>query len=74
MKGNKCIYVTFDTMLFQESGPTIKMGFSSSLQGDSAHEALITRQDAELRLLENMKRLSIAEVNFESILCAGALH
>ena len=32
------------------------MGFSSSLQGDSAHEALITRQDAELRLLENMKR------------------
>jgi len=32
------------------------MGFSSSLQGESAHEALITRQDAELRLLENMKR------------------
>ena len=32
------------------------MGFSSSLQGDSAHEALLTRQDAELRLLENMKR------------------
>jgi len=32
------------------------MGFSSSLQGDSAHEALLTRQDAEIRLLENMKR------------------
>ena len=32
------------------------MGFSSSLQGESAHEALITRQDAELRLLDNMKR------------------
>jgi len=32
------------------------MGFSSSLQGEAAHEALISRQDAELRLLENMKR------------------
>ena len=25
-------------------------------QGEAAHEALISRQDAELRLLENMKR------------------
>merc|ERR1719495_1546543 len=33
-----------------------KMGFSSSLQGEAAHEALLARQDAELRLLENMKR------------------
>lgn len=32
------------------------MGFSSSLQGEPAHEALLTRQDAELRLLDNMKR------------------
>ena len=32
------------------------MGFSSSLQGEAAHEALISRQDAELRLLDNMKR------------------
>jgi len=32
------------------------MGFSSSLQGEAAHEALVARQDAELRLLENMKR------------------
>lgn len=32
------------------------MGFSSSLQGETAHEALLARQDAELRLLENMKR------------------
>ena len=32
------------------------MGFSSSLQGEAAHEALIARQDAELRLVENMKR------------------
>jgi len=32
------------------------MGFSSSLQGEAAHEALLTRQDAELRLLDNMKR------------------
>jgi len=34
----------------------VRMGFSSSLQGEAAHEALISRQDAELRLLENMKR------------------
>ena len=32
------------------------MGFSSSLQGKSSHEALLSRQDAELRLLENLKR------------------
>jgi len=32
------------------------MGFSSSLQGEAAHEALISRQDAELRMLDNMKR------------------
>jgi hypothetical protein len=29
------------------------MGFSSSLQGETAHEALLARQDAELRLLGN---------------------
>ncbi|ALC47136.1 Fps85D [Drosophila busckii] len=32
------------------------MGFSSALQGRAAHEALIMRQDAELRLMETMKR------------------
>ncbi|XP_064538837.1 tyrosine-protein kinase Fer isoform X3 [Drosophila montana] len=32
------------------------MGFSSALQGRAAHEALIVRQDAELRLMETMKR------------------
>lgn len=32
------------------------MGFSSALQGRAAHEALLVRQDAELRLLETMKR------------------
>ena len=26
------------------------------IQGETAHEALLARQDAELRLLENMKR------------------
>ena len=43
--------------LFQEVHPSqTTMGFSSSLQGEAAHEALVARQDAELRLLENMKR------------------
>lgn len=33
------------------------MGFSSALQGRAAHEALVARQDTELRLLETMKRV-----------------
>ncbi|KAJ8915238.1 hypothetical protein NQ315_015461, partial [Exocentrus adspersus] len=32
------------------------MGFSADLQGKIAHEALLSRQDAELRLLDSMKR------------------
>ena len=32
------------------------MGFSAALQGTAAHEALLARQDAELLLLENMRR------------------
>lgn len=32
------------------------MGFSTALQGRVAHEALLARQDAELRILETMKR------------------
>ena len=32
------------------------MGFSIALQGPAAHEALLARQDAELLLLENMRR------------------
>jgi tyrosine-protein kinase Fer len=32
------------------------MGFSTHLQSKAAHEALLSRQDAELRLLETMRR------------------
>ncbi|XP_034933840.1 tyrosine-protein kinase Fer isoform X2 [Chelonus insularis] len=32
------------------------MGFSTSLQGQASHEALLGRQDAEIKLLETMKR------------------
>ncbi|XP_015430678.1 PREDICTED: tyrosine-protein kinase Fps85D isoform X1 [Dufourea novaeangliae] len=32
------------------------MGFSASLQGQASHEALLGRQDAEIKLLETMKR------------------
>lgn len=35
------------------------MGFSSTLQGKAAHEALLLRQDAELRILDTMKRCLI---------------
>ena len=38
------------------------MGFSSSLQGSSSHDAILQRVDAELRLLENMKRCLTARV------------
>lgn len=36
-----------------------KMGFSTALQGRAAHEALLNRQEAELKLLETMKRCLI---------------
>ena len=38
------------------------MGFSSSLQGPASHEALLARQDAEIRLLENMKRCLVLRI------------
>lgn len=38
------------------------MGFSNNLQGKSAHEALLCRQDAELRLLDSMKRCILSKV------------
>lgn len=38
------------------------MGFSTNLQGRSAHEALLSRQDAELRLLETMKRCLTSKI------------
>ncbi len=38
------------------------MGFSSSLQGSSSHDAILQRVDAELRLLENMKRCLMVRV------------
>lgn len=32
------------------------MDFSTSLQGQASHEALLSRQDAEIKLLETMRR------------------
>lgn len=40
------------------------MGFSANLQGRTAHEALLLRQDAELRLLETMKRCLMSKVSY----------
>lgn len=39
-----------------------RMGFSSLVQGRAAHEALLQRQDAEIRLLETMKRCLMNKV------------
>lgn len=38
------------------------MGFSTALQGSGAHEALLARQDAELRLLDTMRRCLVSKV------------
>jgi len=38
------------------------MGFSSSLQGAASSEALLSRQDAEIRLLEAMRRCLVQRV------------
>lgn len=38
------------------------MSFSSALQGRAAHEALLQRQDAELRLMDTMKRCLLQKV------------
>lgn len=38
------------------------MGFSSAIQGRVAHEAILLRQDAELRLLDTMKRCLTSKV------------
>ena len=43
------------------------MGFSSSLQGATSHDAILQRVDAELRLLENMKRCLTARVKGQLI-------
>lgn len=40
----------------------LQMGFSSNLQGRAAHEALLCRQDAELRLLDTMRRCLATKV------------
>lgn len=38
------------------------MGFSAALQSKAAHEALLCRQDAEVRLLEVMRRCIVSKV------------
>ncbi|XP_015182781.1 PREDICTED: tyrosine-protein kinase Fps85D isoform X2 [Polistes dominula] len=39
-----------------------EMGFSTSLQGQASQEALLTRQDAEIKLLETMRRCLTTKV------------
>lgn len=40
----------------------LPMGFATELQGWSSHDALLSVQDAELRLLENMRRCIVNRV------------
>lgn len=50
------------------------MGFSTNLQSKAGHEALLGRQDAELRLLETMRRCISNKVKcdreYSTALCA----
>lgn len=41
---------------------SVPMGFATELQGWSSHDALLSVQDAELRLLENMRRCIVHRV------------
>lgn len=48
--------------LIREIAIYLKMGFSTSLQGQASHEALLARQDAEIKLLETMRRCLTSKI------------
>jgi len=54
------------------------MGFSSSVHGQAAHEALLARHESELRLLETMRKTLQMKVKsdheYAACLLAAALH
>ena len=56
---------------FHLNSQLVKMGFSSALQGRAAHEALIVRQDAELRLMEIMKRTMQLKAKYDKEYAIG---
>lgn len=54
------------------------MGFSTSVHGQAAHEALLVRQEAELRLLETMRKSLQMKVKcdreYAACLLAAVMH
>ncbi|XP_045603848.1 tyrosine-protein kinase Fer isoform X3 [Procambarus clarkii] len=50
------------------------MGFSASLQGERSHAALLARQDAELRLLDTMRRVLVARAKCDRDYAAALTH
>ena len=50
------------------------MGFSTNLQGQASHEALLGRQEAEIKLLETMRRCLTMKVKsdreYASTICS----
>ncbi|KAK8754341.1 hypothetical protein OTU49_015674 [Cherax quadricarinatus] len=50
------------------------MGFSASLQGERSHTALLARQDAELRLLDTMRRVLVARAKCDRDYAAALTH
>ncbi|XP_037077415.1 tyrosine-protein kinase Fer-like isoform X2 [Pollicipes pollicipes] len=47
------------------------MGFSSALQGRASHEALLSRQDCELRLMDTIRRCLQLRVKCDREYAAG---
>ncbi|XP_042219998.1 tyrosine-protein kinase Fer-like isoform X3 [Homarus americanus] len=65
-EGRRDSHLTLDSLCTYEDGEgdaifnRSVMGFSASLQGETSHAALLARQDAELRLLDTMRRVLVA--------------
>ncbi|XP_037077411.1 tyrosine-protein kinase Fer-like isoform X3 [Pollicipes pollicipes] len=49
----------------------LRMGFSSALQGRASHEALLSRQDCELRLMDTIRRCLQLRVKCDREYAAG---
>ena len=58
----------------RRGGAPAAMGFSASLQGPSSHVALLGRQDAEVRLLDTMRRVLVARAKCDRDYSSTLMH
>ncbi|KAK8754342.1 hypothetical protein OTU49_015674 [Cherax quadricarinatus] len=79
-EGRRDSHMTLDTLCPYEEGDGSAifkrsvMGFSASLQGERSHTALLARQDAELRLLDTMRRVLVARAKCDRDYAAALTH